>query len=175
MVTKDLYALSEHTFAVVLKPEEIPIYVNQLFTFQHILKSVVIRMSIDMFLSNMRSENVFTISQWCAKRNIQLGCYLTQNDDYLYVPNPSFCRSRVYAFSFHILDSGCVDKYASISDMISYLLRLGIPSHSIAPLYIPMAPYPISQLNMLGYFFRDDLCKHHVERTNQKLHDVAFS
>lgn len=175
IMASDIDLLTSHAFGVILKPEEIPIYVHQLMVFEKILGAVILNMDIDMFISAIRNENVFLISQWCMKRNIQLGCYIVQRDEHMYVPEPIYCKSRIYAFAFHILDTCCSDKHTSICDMICYLLRLGIPSHTIAPLYIPMAPSPLQHNNLLGYFFRDDLCKHHVERTNQKLHDIAFS
>lgn len=181
IIPENLSILSPYTrffgnYAIIISLDQIPDALRNLLQFEKFISTVILKIEIDMFTSSIRDERFHTIKSWCHERSINFGCYLYQTCDNLQVPAPSYHSSRVTAFQFHILDTECDNKYASIMDMIQYLLFLGISSRTIVPLYIPHAPYPIQQYNAMGYFFRQDLCEGYISRKRHiTTRDLAFT
>jgi hypothetical protein len=176
----NLAVLSPYTrflgsYAIVMTLHDIPDVIRHILMFEKSISAIIIKMEIDMFTSCIRHEKFHIIKTWCMERGISFGCYLYQLSDNLHVPVPCYHNSRINAFQFHILDTECENKYASLLDMFQYLQYLGIASRTIVPLFVPYAPFPIQQHNAMGYFFRQDLCEGLISRKRQlSTRDIAF-
>lgn len=128
-------------------------------TYYEMLHSVILSVSIEMFVAVTRTSEFYVLRQFCKKVCVLFGAYIHQSDEYIYVPIPHFNHTISNAFDYHILDTAVTNKYESIKYMANYLLQQGIVSRRIVPLYVPFANYNIRNNNMMGYFFRKDLYK----------------
>lgn len=155
----------DRKMALLVTPRNLSKAVKMLFMWEKHLHSVVIAIEIEMLIGYPRTEEYFIVKQWCFTRNIQLGVYLYQARDHIYVPSPRYRSHTPNVFHFYLLDCGTPDKYANIEYMTQYLLQLGINNSSMFPLYLPESQFPIRDHNCGGYFFREDLCRTYVQRT----------
>jgi hypothetical protein len=157
----------------VFTPAQLPHAIGKLFLYERSLLAVTLAVEIDCFMSIVRTHEYYVVKQWCFNRSIQLGCYLYQTKEKIFVNQPRFNAVNASAFHFHILDTCAEDKYNSIQDISNYIQQIGVPSNRIVPLYIPHAPTPIKLKNYMGYFFRSDLC-HSAHNRKRYAVDIAY-
>lgn len=171
-ITTPEYA--QRNIALLVKPKQLSRAVKSLFMWENSIKAVIISMEADMLLSHIRRHEYFILQQWCFQRHIQLGAYMYQSTEHLYVPYPQFDKHASTAFQFYILDTAVADKYSSIKYIMQYLMRVGVDVRTLIPLYIPDAPIQIQQYNCGGYFFREDMCQASVQRNTIRSIDLPF-
>jgi hypothetical protein len=162
------------SYAIILSPFDIVKRYSDIVSTKGRVKAYIFHCDLDLFTSYMKSEAYYKLKHFCVQNNILIGSYVIQRSDNLFIPRPTFNQKRINAFDFHILDSSCQDKYSSILDIIAYFTQIGIPSNKIVVPFIPDAQINLKMKNLMGYFFRDDLCATYIKRIQLNPEDLAF-
>lgn len=168
------YLQTPKSMAVIVTTHDVMKYFQKIVETEYNTRAYILLCDVDMFTAYMKSEAYYKLRHFCAKKHILLGAYVVQRSDNLYIPAPTFNQKRIFAFDFHILDSSCQDKYSSILDIITYFTQIGIPSHRIVVPFFPDAQINLKSRNLMGYFFRDDLCSSYIRRIQANADDLGF-
>lgn len=168
------YLQTPKSMAVIVTTHDVMKHFTKILETENNARAYILLCDVDMFTAYMKCEAYYRLRHFCAKKHILLGAYVVQRSDNLYIPAPTFNQKRIFAFDFHILDSSCQDKYSSILDIITYFTQIGIPSHRIVVPFFPDAQINLKQRNLMGYFFRDDICSSYIRRIQANADDLGF-
>lgn len=168
------YMQTPKSMAILVDQHELLKQYEKVFNYAKLARAFLLYCDIDLFTSYMKSEAYYKLKHLCSQKHILIGTYVVQRSDNLYIPTPSFNPKRVTAFDFHVMDSSCQDKYGSILDMVMYFTQIGIPSNRIVVPFLPDCQINLKSRNLMGYFFRDDLCSSYVRRIQGNADDIAF-